>query len=474
MEEIDQIIGEFLVESHENLDRLDSQLLALEADPREEDAIGGIFRTIHTIKGTCGFLGFSKLESVTHSGENLLGKLRDGVLDVGDEVMTALLGMEDAIRSMLASIEATGLEGDGDYSALVAELDRLSDPTRGRDHDDSRAGVPLLGEVLVRAGKATASQIEVAVEFQHHGDSRHVGEILVAEGVVEPADVLDALNVQSSARTGGGTASDSSIRVDVGLLDRLVGLVGELVSTRDEIARLRDGRGDAATVVGPLQRFDRVTSELWECAVETRMQPIGSVLSRLPRMVRDLSMQCGKQLRMDVEGNDTKLDRAILEAIKDPLMHLVRNAVDHGMEAPADRLAADKPAEGRLLLRTYRAGASVHIEVADDGAGIDARRIREHAVAQGVISGAEAARLDERSALDLLFLPGLSTAAAVSHISGRGVGLDVVKTNVERIGGTVEVVTKQGAGTTFRISIPSSPLTNGNGRPPNEPAAAEL
>lgn len=487
-DEFDEVIAEFLVESHENLDRLDQDLLALESNPEDPSTLGSAFRTIHTIKGTCGFLGFSHLERVAHVGENLLSRLRDGVLRLDEAITTALLEMVDAIRAMLAEIESTGADGQSDYDDLVAVLSALqqsngsasgepaaSEPTgsepaasdadtAGRDGESGLVAAPV-GDLLVASGATHRDDVALALAEQDLGDSRPIGQILIDHGSVDPAEVEQAVFTQQTADAGAARAtpgaapegkvgiSESTIRVDVGVLDRLMNLVGELVLSRNNIVQ-NVGRVAEPSIIAASQQLDLITGELQECVMKTRMQPIGTVWSKFSRVVRDLSIQCGKQVRIEMEGEETELDKTILEAIKDPLTHVVRNTVDHGIEAPDVRLAAGKPAEGVLLLRARHEGGLVIIEIADDGAGIDTTRVKAKAVSRGLITDAQAAEMTEREAVHLIFSPGFSTAETVTNVSGRGVGMDVVKTNIERIGGAVDVDSALGAGTTLRIKIP--------------------
>jgi two-component system, chemotaxis family, sensor kinase CheA len=445
MDELDEVIGEFLVESFENLDQMDHDLLSLERDPDDLETIASIFRAIHTIKGTCGFLGFERLERVTHVGENLLGKLREGELQVDADIATALLATTDAVRGMLGAIETTGSDGEADHSDLIATLTQLAEAAAEAEADDAR-----LGELLVAHGDTTPEAVDAAAAQQLlDGDTRPIGEILVARGDVGEDDVSDALARQQASR---GIA-DTSIRVDVGLLDHLMNLVGELVLARNQILQL-DTSDQEATFSAVSQRLNHITSELQEGVMKTRMQPIGNVWGKFPRVVRDLSVQCGKQVRVEMEGQDTELDKTIIEAIKDPLTHLVRNAVDHGIEDAEARGAAGKPSEGCLSLRAFHEGGQVNIEITDDGAGIDVDRVRRKAVERGLVRPEVAERMGERESLQLVFAPGFSTASQVTNVSGRGVGMDVVKTNIERIGGTVDLSTELGRGTTFRIRIP--------------------
>jgi len=515
MEVMDEIVAEFLVESHENLDQLDQDLVALEREPGSRELQSSIFRTVHTIKGTCGFLAFGTLESVTHVGESLLSRLRDGEMTLDAQITTVLLEMVDVVRSLLASIEQTGKEGDGDYSELIARLQAVLDgspadadvtgvasatnvptpspapnlPTVASAADVTKAAAPaavpadlpadvpsvapadlptvtsvaparlptiapeattpLLGELLVKRG-VEADDVTIALAEQEVGDRRLIGEILVDHAVVTTEEVSEALHTQSGGRR---SVADSSIRVDVDLLDGLMNLVGELVLTRNQLLQRSATRQDAE-LQRTAQRLNLIAGELQEGVMKTRMQPIESVWSKLPRVVRDLCVSLGKSVRVEMEGRDTELDRTILESVKDPLTHLVRNSVDHGVEAPAVRIAAGKPVEGVLLLRAFHEGGQVNIEISDDGAGIDPVKLRDKAVSRGMLTREAADALGHRETLNLILAPGFSTAAVVTNVSGRGVGMDVVKTNIEKIGGTIDIASVLGQGTTVRIKIP--------------------
>ena len=511
MEVMDEIVAEFLVESHENLDQLDQDLVALERDPGSRELLSSIFRTVHTIKGTCGFLAFGTLESVTHVGESLLSRLRDGEMTLSAPVTTVLLEMVDAVRALLRSIEETGNEGEDDYHELVARLqavldgapadapDQLADapgsgPAEVTDGDvpdapeqavaeapgqpaelheaaaelhDAPAdlnGVPArtadercpedlrdpnIGELLAQHGIGP-DDVTLALAAQEVGDPRPLGEILVDHVAVIREEVPDVQPPQTGTRR---SVADSSIRVDVDLLDALMNLVGELVLTRNQLLQ-RSGTRQDPELQRTAQRLNLIAGELQEGVMKTRMQPIDNVWSKLPRVVRDLCLGLGKSVRVEMEGRDTELDKTILEAVKDPLTHLVRNSVDHGIEEPAVRVAAGKPAEGRLLLRAFHEGGQVNIEITDDGAGMDPVKLRDKAVAQEVLTREAADQLSDREALRLILTPGFSTAAVVTNVSGRGVGMDVVKTNIEKIGGAIDIVSVLGQGTTVRIKIP--------------------
>jgi two-component system chemotaxis sensor kinase CheA len=455
------IVKDFLVESYENLDRLDRDLVGLEKNPKDKEALAGVFRTIHTIKGTCGFLGFSKLEKVAHVGENLLAHLRDGQLTLNPAITTALLGMVDAVRQMLKEIESTGQDGEVDYPELRETLTHLLSPEAAASNTAAGkleaalqdAAPPMsLGAILMQQAGVTPEEILLAVKKQREGDPRLMGDILVEQHAVRPADVADALQIQRTSR-GQAAASDSTIRVDVGLLDKLMTLVGELVLARNQLLQISNSVEDAG-LQAVSQRMNLIATELQEEVMKTRMQPIGNIWGQFPRTVRDVALGCGKQVNIEMEGKETELDKTIIEAIKDPLTHLVRNSVDHGIELPEDRVKAGKDPTGRLILRAFHEGGRVNIEISDDGAGLNVERLRQKAVERGVISAEQAARMTEGQIFNLIFLPGFSTAQKVTNVSGRGVGMDVVKTNVEKIGGTVDVQSTAGRGTTVRVKIP--------------------
>lgn len=469
-DEFKEIIDEFLVESHENLDRLDSELVSLEQNP-DPDTLASIFRTIHTIKGTSGFLGFSVLERLTHVGEFLLSKLRDGELVVTEENTSALLHMVDAVRDLLHIVQETGAdEGGPSIDDLVAELERLQTPGE-RSADVVKADADAadavsaeavsaearsFGDMLVEEGLVDSTAVEEAIARQAGGDPRHLGELLVEAGHLESEAVATTLTKQrdqQKADRSSSSPADSVIRVDVGLLDNLMNLVGELVLARNQILQFTQSSGDAV-LTGTSQRLNLITTELQEGVMKTRMQPIDHVWSRFPRVVRDLALACEKQVRIDMVGRDTELDRTILEAIKDPLTHLIRNSVDHGIESPSERRRAGKPEEGTVSLRAFHEGGQVNIEIADDGRGLAHEKIRAKAIERQILSASQAEALAPRDIVNLIFEPGFSTAEQVTNVSGRGVGMDVVKTNIESIGGTIDVQSEPGEGTTFRIKIP--------------------
>lgn len=434
---MDAIINEFIIESYENLDQLDQDLVGLEQNPGEVSILSSIFRTIHTIKGTCGFIGFSKLESVAHVGENLLSKLRDGELVLNPAITSALLAMVDAIRQMLSCIEENQNEGDVDYSELIGTLTNLL-------KSDSAETAPVPVE--------SSPQVETSEEVVpvEQAEETPPAQVIVPEAKKEETPA-------KSAEPSGGvekkSMADTNIRVDVTLLDQLMNLVGELVLARNQILQFGD-QGQDPVFAATTQHLNLVTTELQEGVMKTRMQPIGNVWNKFPRVVRDLATSCGKKIRLEMEGKETELDKTLIEAIKDPLTHIVRNSADHGIESPEDRIAAGKPEEGMLKLRAFHEGGQVNIEIIDDGGGIDPAKIKQKALEKNVITQEQAARMSDRELVNLVFAAGFSTAAKVTNVSGRGVGMDVVKTNIEKIGGTVDIQSKYKEGTTLKIKIP--------------------
>jgi len=645
---VDDVLIEFITESREGLDRLDGDFVQLEHTPDALHLLAAVFRTIHTIKGTCGFFDLKTLEGVAHAGENLLVRLRDGELRLTGEMTSTLLDMVDAIRTLLDRVENEGVDR-GDYAGLIAELDAHVSREQTPDAITGEPDLPVCANVTVfddapapptavqtcdnvilfdepPSGSATAAltqdvdatSVPSTAEPEESGSTERAGELWkVIRGRLEHAarqlaelegdpdwqaplvslsrtvkacgnacgqlgfDRLGALSreceslvaslgdgsVRMNARTGemllrtveavlsmvrsietrghdgqdtyeelkeelsrttrdaarvppvpgppatggasgpsedgpaqgpapvftqagpgpaadtvvtpvetvggkagtGGTGDDgakpvsasagarspveTSVRVDVSLLDALMNQVGELVLARNQLVEYASGYEDSAFIAST-QRLNHITRELQDGVMKTRMQPIHSIWAKLPRVVRDLSRSVGKQIRVEMEGKETELDKSLIEAMKDPLTHLIRNSVDHGIERPEVRVEAGKPAEGILLLRAYHQGGQVHIEIQDDGAGIDPERICDKAISKGLVTPEQAALMSHADKCKLVFHPGLSTAEQVTNISGRGVGMDVVKTNIDAISGSVDLESVPGRGTTFKIRVP--------------------
>ncbi len=434
------IINEFLIESAENLSRLEQEIVKLEQRPRDPDLLASIFRTIHTIKGTCGFLAFSALESVTHIAENILSQLRNGERQLTPQLTSLILETMDAIRKELAAIEATSLESGATYDDLRKRLtDTCNQVQAGGEAANGSSAPPAPVDEGEAPVAAPAAVVKTAVAP------------VLAAAHIEPEAIHAETDTPGAAKVG--SIADSTIRVDVSLLDKLMNLVGELVLARNQILQFNSRQDDTA-LNGTAQRLNLITTQLQEGVMKTRMQPIGVVWNKLPRVVRDLATSCRKQIQLEMDGAETELDKSIIEAIKDPLTHIVRNCCDHGIENPEVRARRGKPAQGRLMLRAYHEGGQVIIEIADDGGGIDIERVKQKALEKGLLRPEQIERLTEREAANLVFLPGFSTAEKVTSISGRGVGMDVVKTNIEKIGGVVDLNSRTGEGATVKIKIP--------------------
>jgi two-component system chemotaxis sensor kinase CheA len=451
---MDDLIADFLTETGEGLAGLDAALLRLERHPDDARTIGEIFRLIHTIKGTCGFLGLSRLEKVAHAGENVLGRYREGSLSVTSGGVSLILRVVDRVREIMTGLEATGAEPAGDDAALIAELDAVFTgqvaPEDAPAASPERAVPVAVVEVPASAGKRRVAKPATAKPRR----AKAAPAVAPAEPLEAPPAVPAPAAVDPTAAPAGeAVAVAQTLRVNVDVLESLMTLVSELVLTRNQLLQLSRARNDGA-LSGPLQRLSHITSELQEGVMKTRMQPIGNAWKGLPRLVRDLSRELGKKIELEMRGAETELDRQVLELIRDPLTHMVRNSGDHGLESPADRRAAGKPEVGTVTLNAYHEGGHIIIEVGDDGRGLAVEKIRAKALSQGLATEQELAGMGERDIQRFIFRAGFSTAAAVTSVSGRGVGMDVVKTNVEKIGGTIDLRSREGKGTTFLIKIP--------------------
>lgn len=419
----------FLVESYENLNQIERDIIDLEKTSIDGEILVRIYRAIHTIKGNCGFLPFPKLESVAHASENLLGYLREGKLDLHPSIISALLQSIDTIRQLLSNIEASGNEGDLDSNA-IATLNQLQ--------------------------AITSSSIEGARDWGQ-GDKRARGQEESSSILFKSPHVsISSSSLPSTHDTAPSPDEyrpSSSIRVNVGLLDRMMNLVGELVLARNSLLQFAASQEDTA-FNATCHQLNLITTELQSGVMKTRMQPINGVWQQFGRVIRDLAIAYGKQVQLEMVGAQTELDKSIIEAIKDPLTHLVRNCIAHGIETPRVRAERGKPIIGKLYLRASHESGKVNIEISDDGSGIDPEQIKQKAQQLGLITSASAASISDAQAVNLIFLPGLSTAEQVTHLSGRGVGMDVVRTNIEKIDGTVDVYSCLGQGTIFKIKIP--------------------
>ena len=457
-----QLINDLLMESFEGLDRFDRELLAMESGQSRPDTLNVIFRVIHTIKGTAGCIGLGKIEALAHTGESLLSLLRDDKIKPSPALIAALLEYSDALKAMMRCLEKNGQEGEDDYSALVEKLKTLqTEPAAPKPVVDSGWGLfedeptePAPAVATIQAPAESPAPATPVVTEAAEPAVTNPAKPAVAEkpGVVAEKPGTPAAAPESAPRAAG-SISESAIRVDVGQLDKLMNLVGELVLARNQIIQYL-GKASEPMLLSAAQRLNLITTELQESVMKTRMQPIDNVWSKFPRIVRDVAHELGKRVKLIMEGQETELDRTIIEAIKDPLTHIIRNAVDHGIELPAARAAAGKPEEGLLILRAFHEGGQVNIEILDDGKGINLARVKQKAVEKNLLALDQAATISDREAMNLIFLPGFSTAEQVTNLSGRGVGMDVVKTNIEKIGGSVDLFSEAGQGTTLKIKIP--------------------
>lgn len=557
---MDDLLSEFLTETFESLDVVDNELVRFEAEPNNRTILDNIFRLVHTVKGTCGFLGLPRLEAVAHAGETLLGRFRDGAIEVTPAAVTLILRSLDRIKELLNHLEHAGAEPAGDDADLIKPLEDAAegklatapapDGASGSDEASAETQAPAAGDASGEAGDAGAQEPATAEKDQaaepataetadkadkaDGGDNwdpdlnreLRPGEVSLADleaafqsaefdpealaqseseageaageaadagtggaGAVgdsspsdageaeaakaestqsEPAQAeaakpvskpaakpepIAAAETPDGAGAAGGTVATQSLRVNVDVLENLMTMVSELVLTRNQLLQMVRNQDNSEFKV-PLQRLSNITAELQDGVMKTRMQPIGNAWKKLPRIVRDVAQDLGKKINLVMEGEETELDRQVLELIKDPLTHMVRNSCDHGIEKPEDRSMVGKPDMGKLSLRAYHEGGHIIIQIADDGAGLNVERIRRKAVEKNLMSAEEAAAMSESQVQRLIFHPGFSTAAKVTNLSGRGVGMDVVRTNIEQIGGTIDVSSVEGRGASFTIKIP--------------------
>lgn len=497
---MDDLLREFLTETFESLDTVDNQLVRFEQEPNNAKILDNIFRLVHTIKGTCGFLGLPRLEALAHAAETLMGKFRDG-MPVTGEAVTLILTTIDRIKDILGGLEATQAEPAGEDGDLIGELERLSlrtaeeiaaelggaaavaeaPPAAVAAEPEVTEGTlvaqtlerPLRpGEVsldeLERAFQETATEVAAAPEVRAEVQAEvQAGAQLEAKSEAKSEVKSEAKSETrrakpAAAKKGGESETaaaegdriaNQSIRVNVDTLEHLMTMVSELVLTRNQLLEISRRHEDNEFKV-PLQRLSTVTAELQDGVMKTRMQPIGNAWQKLPRIVRDLAAELGKQIELEMHGADTELDRQVLDLIKDPLTHMVRNSADHGLERPEERARSGKPEQGTIRLSAYHEGGHIVICIADNGRGLDTEKIKAKALANGLVSEAELEKMTEAQIHKFIFAPGFSTAAQVTSVSGRGVGMDVVRTNIDQIGGTIEVKSVAGEGSSITIKIP--------------------
>lgn len=470
---MDDLLQEFLTETAENMDVLDVELVKLEQNPNDPELLSNIFRLVHTIKGTCGFLGLPRLESVAHAGENVLGKVRDGVLTVTPDAVSLVLGSLDRIKELLTALEETGSEPEGSDTDLIDQLNAFAEggdappaaepeaavepeaeaASGGAMDDDALQAAFDAAEYKGPGAIVSADDSAAADEKPAEKEAEASAEKADAPSAPVPAKADNAAAPASGGAPKGPSVANQSIRVNVDVLETLMTMVSELVLTRNQLLQLLRHQQDSE-FTAPLQRLSHVTTELQEGVMKTRMQPIGNAWAKLPRIVRDLSLELDKKMDLQMIGAETELDRQVLELIKDPLTHMVRNSADHGLESNADRVAAGKVETGTITLNAFHEGGHIVIEISDDGAGLNSDRIKEKVIKNGLATENELEALNDQQIHHFIFRPGFSTAAEVTAVSGRGVGMDVVRTNIEMIGGTIELNSEEGKGTTFTIKIP--------------------
>jgi two-component system chemotaxis sensor kinase CheA len=446
------MIQEFLTESEELLQRMDEDMVTLESTPDDAELLNRIFRALHTIKGTSGFLGFDPVVRLSHRAEDVLNNLRRGAIKPSRRMMDALLGARDQLGRMLADIRQGGLQRY-EIDSLLGELEAVQELSEAPQS---------LGELLVADQAIDRVTLEKVLKEQAASPERpKLGELLVHKGLVSRVEVGDALARQKQAAEAAASAAQT-MRVDVRKLDELINLIGELVLERNRLMRVaRDhslGRLKAEALDSALTqstaRLSFITEELQSAGLKTRMVPIDTVFRKFPRLVRDIAHGLQKEVELVLRGEDTELDKTMVELVGDPLVHLVRNSLDHGIELPDTRAAAGKPRQGTIRLEAAQEGDQIVISISDDGAGIDADRVLRKAIEKGLVTSERARLLTQREILDFIFLPGFSTAEKVNDLSGRGVGMDVVRSNLKRMNGAIELDSQAGRGTTVLLRLP--------------------
>src|SRR5713226_2223393 len=467
---MDDLLREFLTETNESLDTVDNQLVRFEQDPNNAKILDNIFRLVHTIKGTCGFLGLPRLEALAHAAETLMGKFRDG-MPVTGQAVTLILSSIDRIKEILGRLEATEAEPEGTDQDLIVKLEQMVE--RGMQVTSAPAApvasaapvkpaiaqgtlVPQVLQRQLRPGEVSLDELELAFrETATEVAPPPAPAAAPEQRAASPKQTKPAVKktIAESETADSDRVANQSIRVNVDTLEHLMTMVSELVLTRNQLLEISRRNEDTEFKV-PLQRLSNVTAELQEGVMKTRMQPIGNAWQKLPRIVRDLSGELHKQIELEMHGADTELDRQVLDLIKDPLTHMVRNSADHGLETPAERAAAGKPEQGTIRLSAYHEGGHIIICIADNGRGLNTERIKAKAVASGLVSEADLEKMTEAQIHKFIFAPGFSTAAAVTSVSGRGVGMDVVRTNIDQIGGTIDIKSVAGEGSSVTIKIP--------------------
>lgn len=481
-DETQEILNDFLTETTEMIDGLDQKFVELETQPDNKDLLNEIFRAMHSMKGSAGFLGFNHLVDITHRAESILNKLRQGEMAVMPEIITVILETVDTVKLIMTEIRTAGTDINIPVESMSQKLDDILAGNFATAAPEAAAPPaspvpapaaqtpepvqepvtrpPQLGEILVQEGLATKEQVfDALTEQSKQPDPKQpLGELLLQAKAISEKALDQALQKQEKAPKG---EEDATIRVETRRLDSVMNLVGELVLGRNRLIKIgglleqtHESDPQVRALGETLTQLNLVTTDLQLAVMKTRMLPIKKVMAKLPRMVRDLSQKLGKQVRLELHGEETELDKSVADEIGDPLVHLVRNAIDHGIELPTERHAARKPSEGILRIAASQEGNSIVIRIQDDGKGIGLGKIKAKALSKGLISEAELAGMEPREVVNLIFLPGFSTAEKVTDVSGRGVGMDVVRTNIRKMNGTVEIESEEGKGSLITIKLP--------------------
>jgi len=467
-----ELMAGFVSEAMEHLESIEVNALLLEDSPEDQEILNAVFRPFHTIKGVSGFLNLGDINHLAHALENLLDQARSGNLIIDSEAVDVILAGVDMLRQMISEAQEAADQGRPrrgfDTSELEARLKAVLEGAGGRQESSAASPEeaeaspeeaaasgehPPLGEILVDQGAVAPQEVERALEKQQKGVSKRIGEILVQDGAAEPKEVAQGLKLQKKM-TGGKTAQQQSVKIDTQKLDNLLDMVGELVIAQSMVEanpHVQAAIGDRK-LAADLAQLARITTELQKSTMSMRMVPIKQTFQKMVRVVRDTAKKAGKKVRLELEGETTEIDRNMVEKFYDPLMHMVRNSVDHGIETPQERRAAGKPEEGLVVLSAYHKGGNVCVEIRDDGRGLDREKILAKALENGIIQDTEGISDDE--VYHLILKPGFSTAEVVTEISGRGVGMDVVQKAIDELRGKIEIRTEKGKGTTFTIALP--------------------
>ncbi|UCD35958.1 MAG: chemotaxis protein CheA [Nitrospiraceae bacterium] len=473
---MEEIISEFITEADESLDRIEPLFVELEKRGEDTDLLNDIFRSMHTIKGAAGFLGFQPIVDVAHSSENIMKKLRDGEIPLSRDLMDAILRSIDMLRLLLGHLKARdGIEEN--VSPLVKELEcALSSAMNGgQPPADQHTPAAVVSNDLLSAARAAEGDREDGSEDESgaavmreeaaaHGDGPLVQESVMGgsqQAGSDPGDkdVAEKKQADHSRKLREKTAQN--LRVDVERIDKVMDLAGEVVLVRNRLLNISNYFTQkyshdlhTETLMETVSFLDRVTSDMQLAVMKMRMQPINKVLAKFPRLVRDMSATVNKDVELIIYGEGTEVDKSVIEHIGDPLTHILRNSIDHGLESPEERIAAGKSPKGKVIINTFQRGSQIVIEISDDGRGLDIEKLKRIAVEKGLLTHEDVKKMSDEAATDIIFMPGFSTKQVATELSGRGVGMDVVRNNISLLNGFVEINTEKNGGTTFRICIP--------------------